>query len=162
MAHAKMTIRHYKSSLDMTLTRVICQFTHVNCCSLSNEAISCRAGRTQQECSLLSHVGILDSIVVSISACHVEGPGSIPGRGGLFSTTSNNSFLRFQASTHFAQSITTLSIVVVWFDDSSQRTASSIVIQVCTTASDHTTVNIPVLVRSPKSSTVGPRQYLHG
>ena len=28
---------------------------------------------------------ILDSIVVSISACHVEGPGSIPGRGVLFS-----------------------------------------------------------------------------
>ena len=27
----------------------------------------------------------LDSIVVSISACHVEGPGSIPGRGVLFS-----------------------------------------------------------------------------
>ena len=26
----------------------------------------------------------LDSIVVSISACHVEGPGSIPGRGGNF------------------------------------------------------------------------------
>ena len=26
----------------------------------------------------------LDSIVVSISACHVEGPGSIPGRGVLF------------------------------------------------------------------------------
>ena len=27
----------------------------------------------------------LDSIVVSISACHVEGPGSIPGRGVIFS-----------------------------------------------------------------------------
>ena len=26
----------------------------------------------------------LDSIVVSISACHVEGPGSIPGRGVIF------------------------------------------------------------------------------
>ena len=26
-----------------------------------------------------------DSIVVSISACHVEGPGSIPGRGAVFS-----------------------------------------------------------------------------
>ena len=24
---------------------------------------------------------ILDSLVVRISACHVEGPGSIPGRG---------------------------------------------------------------------------------
>ena len=27
---------------------------------------------------------ILDSLVVRISACHVEGPGSIPGRGGKF------------------------------------------------------------------------------
>ena len=27
---------------------------------------------------------ILDSLVVRISACHVEGPGSIPGRGGNF------------------------------------------------------------------------------
>jgi hypothetical protein len=26
----------------------------------------------------------LDSLVVRISACHVEGPGSIPGRGGIF------------------------------------------------------------------------------
>ena len=26
---------------------------------------------------------ILDSLVVRISACHVEGPGSIPGRGEL-------------------------------------------------------------------------------
>ena len=26
----------------------------------------------------------LDSLVVRISACHVEGPGSIPGRGGFF------------------------------------------------------------------------------
>ena len=27
---------------------------------------------------------ILDSLVVRISACHVEGPGSIPGRGEHF------------------------------------------------------------------------------
>ena len=27
---------------------------------------------------------VLDSLVVRISACHVEGPGSIPGRGGKF------------------------------------------------------------------------------
>ena len=27
---------------------------------------------------------VLDSLVVSISACHVEGPGSIPGRGEHF------------------------------------------------------------------------------
>ena len=29
---------------------------------------------------------VLGSIVVSISACHVEDPGSIPGRGGDFSS----------------------------------------------------------------------------
>ena len=29
---------------------------------------------------------VLDSLVVRISACHVEGPGSIPGRGGIFSS----------------------------------------------------------------------------
>ena len=28
----------------------------------------------------------LDSLVVRISACHVEGPGSIPGRGEFFFT----------------------------------------------------------------------------
>ena len=27
---------------------------------------------------------VLDSLVVRISACHVEGPGSIPGRGVTF------------------------------------------------------------------------------
>ena len=30
---------------------------------------------------------VLDSLVVRISACHVEGPGSIPGRGGTFFLT---------------------------------------------------------------------------
>ncbi len=34
---------------------------------------------------------VLDSIVVSISACHAEAPGSIPGRGALFF----NSYLYF-------------------------------------------------------------------
>ena len=34
----------------------------------------------------------LDSIVVSISACHVEGPGSIPGRGVLFTPTQKDLF----------------------------------------------------------------------
>ena len=34
---------------------------------------------------LLSHsTWFLDSLVVRISACHVEGPGSIPGRGENF------------------------------------------------------------------------------
>ena len=28
------------------------------------------------------HCQVLESLVVRISACHVEGPGSIPGRGG--------------------------------------------------------------------------------
>ena len=30
------------------------------------------------------HHQFLDSLVVRISACHVEGPGSIPGRGDTF------------------------------------------------------------------------------
>ena len=35
----------------------------------------------------LQQIGsILDSLVVRISACHVEGPGSIPGRGETFFT----------------------------------------------------------------------------
>ena len=29
-------------------------------------------------------MSVLDSLVVRISACHVEGPGSIPGRGVFF------------------------------------------------------------------------------
>ena len=33
---------------------------------------------------LASFPTILDSLVVRISACHVEGPGSIPGRGVHF------------------------------------------------------------------------------
>ena len=32
----------------------------------------------------LSTCAVLGSIVVSISACHAEDPGSIPGRGGYF------------------------------------------------------------------------------
>ena len=36
-----------------------------------------------------SHL-FLDSLVVRISACHVEGPGSIPGRGGFFFHMFNN------------------------------------------------------------------------
>ena len=38
--------------------------------------------------SIIKHFYIkyqfLDSLVVRISACHVEGPGSIPGRGESF------------------------------------------------------------------------------
>ena len=33
---------------------------------------------------VLGPLWILDSLVVRISACHVEGPGSIPGRGEYF------------------------------------------------------------------------------
>ena len=35
-------------------------------------------------------IQFLDSLVVRISACHVEGPGSIPGRGGFFFHMFNN------------------------------------------------------------------------
>ena len=39
----------------------------------------------QLVCFLKQHFyQVLDSLVVRISACHVEGPGSIPGRGGRF------------------------------------------------------------------------------
>ena len=35
------------------------------------------------------HNQVLDSLVVRISACHVEGPGSIPGRGDTFFLSEN-------------------------------------------------------------------------
>ena len=34
-------------------------------------------------------IQFLDSLVVRISACHVEGPGSIPGRGESFFSPCN-------------------------------------------------------------------------
>ena len=37
----------------------------------------------------------LDSLVVRISACHVEGPGSIPGRGEIFSFSTKSFSLSF-------------------------------------------------------------------
>ena len=45
--------------------------------------------QTRHICDLLTEnmsftVQVLDSLVVRISACHVEGPGSIPGRGVTF------------------------------------------------------------------------------
>ena len=48
--------------------------------------------QTRHICDLLTEnmsftVQVLDSLVVRISACHVEGPGSIPGRGGTFFLT---------------------------------------------------------------------------
>ena len=42
------------------------------------------------------HCQVLDSLVVRISACHVEGPGSIPGRGETFSFQRR---VRFPSST---------------------------------------------------------------
>ena len=39
--------------------------------------------KMSKKCVLLHSYQVLGSIVVSISACHVEDPGSIPGRGGL-------------------------------------------------------------------------------
>ena len=40
----------------------------------------------------------LDSLVVRISACHVEGPGSIPGRGETFMLSSSTVFTMMKAS----------------------------------------------------------------
>ena len=41
-----------------------------------------------------ARISFLDSIVDSISACHVEGPGSIPGRGeNLFDMVHNDNQL---------------------------------------------------------------------
>ena len=40
----------------------------------------------------VTHQEVLGSIVVSISACHAEDPGSIPGRGVLFFPFSTNIF----------------------------------------------------------------------
>ena len=42
----------------------------------------------------------LDSLVVRISACHVEGPGSIPGRGETFSFATKSSAAPGEARTH--------------------------------------------------------------
>ena len=50
---------------------------------------------------LLSHsTWFLDSLVVRISACHVEGPGSIPGRGETFSFATKSSAAPGEARTH--------------------------------------------------------------
>ena len=42
----------------------------------------------------------LDSLVVRISACHVEGPGSIPGRGEIFSFSTKSFAAPGEARTH--------------------------------------------------------------
>ena len=42
----------------------------------------------------------LDSLVVRISACHVEGPGSIPGRGEKFSLLTKSFVAPGEARTH--------------------------------------------------------------
>ena len=52
---------------------------------------------------LLSHsTWFLDSLVVRISACHVEGPGSIPGRGETFSTFRTRTFFLIWATDHWS------------------------------------------------------------
>ena len=42
----------------------------------------------------------LDSLVVRISACHVEGPGSIPGWGEIFSLLTKSFVAPGEARTH--------------------------------------------------------------
>ena len=51
---------------------------------------------------LLEHK-FLDSLVVRISACHVEGPGSIPGRGECFSFN-HNLWIKMNVGKHFQHS----------------------------------------------------------
>ena len=41
-------------------------------------------GETREGWKMERDHQFLDSLVVRISACHVEGPGSIPGRGEIF------------------------------------------------------------------------------
>ncbi len=53
---------------------------------------------------------VLDSIVVSISACHAEDPGSIPGRGASF--LDEPSFLKVWSTSIALLSINWL--LVVW------------------------------------------------
>ena len=50
--------------------------------------------------SLASSHRFLDSLVVRISACHVEGPGSIPGRGEIFSFSRKSFAAPGEARTH--------------------------------------------------------------
>ena len=50
--------------------------------------------------SLASSHRFLDSLVVRISACHVEGPGSIPGRGEIFSLLTKSFVAPGEARTH--------------------------------------------------------------
>ena len=50
--------------------------------------------------SLASSHRFLDSLVVRISACHVEGPGSIPGRGEIFSFSTKSFAAPGEARTH--------------------------------------------------------------
>ena len=50
--------------------------------------------------SMASSHRFLDSLVVRISACHVEGPGSIPGRGEIFSLLTKSFVAPGEARTH--------------------------------------------------------------
>lgn len=67
----------------------------LNACSEKGESFE----MGKQYCSTPSP--ILDSLVVRISACHVEGPGSIPGRGvNLFLLASLSRTVLRQATWH--------------------------------------------------------------
>ena len=55
---------------------------HFFCDSVAFQYTFIKLGSVQ--CETPSKHQFLDSLVVRISACHVEGPGSIPGRGGFF------------------------------------------------------------------------------
>ena len=48
---------------------------------IDGKAISIKDNNLQLTFISIQKQVILDSLVVRISACHVEGPGSIPGRG---------------------------------------------------------------------------------
>ena len=70
------------------------RWTTWDCCFLLSKNFPCAATDvqlSQREIYIwyenLSTHRFLDSLVVRISACHVEGPGSIPGRGGFFFQT---------------------------------------------------------------------------
>ena len=54
---------------------------------------------------------IRDSIVVSISACHAEDPGSIPGRGILCATAFNTTMQTFLAIISWEEALPTIAMI---------------------------------------------------
>ncbi len=61
---------------------LVCYIFKIPAHSLRNRSLAETKSRTPQNQFISYH--ILVSLVVRISACHVEGPGSIPGRGVIF------------------------------------------------------------------------------